>query len=66
MASRCDSNAGSEDTAKSFAQHKGNVERYVRDLYKKGEQDKKDKAEYASTMAKINAVRPLPPRPSLR
>lgn len=37
--------------------HKGNVDRYVRDLYKKGEIDKREKADEAREIAAINAVR---------
>lgn len=41
--------------------HKGNVDKYVRDLYKKGETNKKEKAEEDAEMARINAVSLLHP-----
>lgn len=36
--------------------HKGNYERFIRDIYKRGEKDKKDKAEEATEMARMEAV----------
>lgn len=36
--------------------HKGNYERFIRDIYKKGERDQRDKAHEASEMARIEAV----------
>ena len=40
--------------------HKGNYERYIRDIYKKGERDNRDKAQEAKEIARIDAVRSLP------
>lgn len=37
--------------------HKGNVDRYVREVYKKGETNKKDKADEAAELARVNNVR---------
>lgn len=36
--------------------HKGNYERYIRDIYKKGAQQKKDRAEEAKELARVEAV----------
>ena len=36
--------------------HKGNLERYIRDIYKKGAQKDKDKAQEARDIAAIDAV----------
>lgn len=36
--------------------HKGNYERFIRDIYKRGEKDARDKAEEAREMARIEAV----------
>ena len=36
--------------------HKGNYERFIRDIYKRGERDQKDKAEEAREIARIEAV----------
>lgn len=40
--------------------HKGNYERYIRDIYKKGITEKKDKRDEAREIERIEAVRPLP------
>ncbi|GAA5952952.1 hypothetical protein JCM21900_001528 [Sporobolomyces salmonicolor] len=39
--------------------HKGNYERYIRDIYKKGDRDRKDKAEEAKEIARIEAAAQL-------
>ncbi|GAA5858306.1 hypothetical protein JCM1840_001141 [Sporobolomyces johnsonii] len=39
--------------------HKGNYERYIRDIYKKGDRDRKDKAEEAQEIARIEAAAQL-------
>lgn len=36
--------------------HKGNLERYIRDIYKKGQQKEKDKADEAKELSAIEAV----------
>ncbi|GAA5976778.1 hypothetical protein JCM10908_005628 [Rhodotorula pacifica] len=36
--------------------HKGNYERYIRDIYKKGAQQKKDRAEEAKELARVEAA----------
>ncbi|ORY79309.1 hypothetical protein BCR35DRAFT_97119 [Leucosporidium creatinivorum] len=45
--------------------HKGNYERFIRDIYKRGEKDQKEKAEEAREIARIEAkVKPPPPPPA--
>ncbi|GAA5853565.1 hypothetical protein JCM5353_007784, partial [Sporobolomyces roseus] len=36
--------------------HKGNYERYIRDIYKRGARDQKDKNEEAKEIARIDAA----------
>lgn len=47
----------SRDQHTNGFKHKGNVERYINSLYKKGRQEKRDRAEEAAVVAAINAVR---------
>lgn len=39
--------------------HKGNLERYIRDIYKKGAQAEKEKKQAEREMKAINAASPL-------
>jgi hypothetical protein len=46
----------SRDLHENGLRHKGNLERYIRDIYKQGHKAQKEKAEEAREIAKINAV----------
>ncbi|TNY20143.1 hypothetical protein DMC30DRAFT_398574 [Rhodotorula diobovata] len=45
--------------------HKGNYERYIREVYRKGMTDKKDRAHEARELARVEAVRFWPGGASL-
>ena len=48
----------------SGLRHTGNVERFVRGLYKAGEKRKQDQEEEKREMARVERVRDFPPIPS--